>query len=165
MRATTRESAACASAPAPPRTSTCGGSAAADASPWPISSASTQLSAAIASRRDTATDRAATEANTAIVTTATTGEAPVSTPSAPDAPMSGAMASCQLKRVRAGASKATKPVMDAPIVTAAAAGDLSSMSTTTAIPTGIATKNPRRNAGAAVPRSRQLSGIKPMRAS
>jgi len=67
--------------------------------------------------------------------------------------------------VRAGASNATKPVMDAPIVIAPVAGVFSSSSTSAAIPTGIATRNPRRIAGPAAPRSRQLVGISAMCAS
>jgi len=87
---------------------------------------------------------------------------PVSAPSAAHAPITGATPSCQKKRVRAGASKATNPVMDAPTVIAAVAGVFSEMSTTAAIPTGIATRNPRRSAGRAGPRSRQLLGIEAM---
>jgi hypothetical protein len=81
--------------------------------------------------------------------TATAAESPVIAPRAAAIPISGAIPSCHQNRVRAGASKATKPVIDAPIVTAPVTGVFSSSSIRAAIPTGIATRNPRRIDGAA----------------
>jgi hypothetical protein len=122
----------------------------------------TTFRAAIVSRRDTATDSAATPANTAMLGTAVAADCPVIAPSAAAPPISGATPSCHQNRVLAGASKATKPVIDAPIVTAPVTGVFSSSSTSAAMATGIATRKPRRIDGAAAPRRRQLSGIRAM---
>jgi hypothetical protein len=94
--------------------------------------------------------------------TARAAECPVIAPRAAAIPINGATPSCHQNRVRAGASNATKPVTEAPIVTAPVAGVFSSSSISAAIATGIAIRKPRRMNGAAAPRNRQLSGISAM---
>ncbi len=73
--------------------------------------------------------------------------APVSTPSAAASPIAGATAACQPARVRAGASMPGKPASRAPVPIAPLVGLSRPSSSSSAIPTGIATRNPRRSAG------------------
>ena len=128
-------------------------------------SASTQLIAATTSRGDTVRHMAPAAATTTMAGTAVAAESPVTAPRTAIAPTSGATPSCHQKRVRAGASKATNPVIEAPMVIAPVDGVPSSSSTSAAIPTGAATSKPRHSAGPTGPRIRQLVGMSAMRGS
>ncbi len=122
---------------------------------------------AIDSRSETATVNPASDAKRVIVSTASQPGELVSAPRAPAAPIRGAVKSCQVNRVRAGASNARKPASNAPVERPPAIGESSCRSMRIATPTGRATSRPRRSAGSGASRSSQFPGMrgiaKPMR--
>ena len=113
---------------------------------------------AIDSRSETATVNPASEAKRVIVSTASQPGELVSAPKAPAAPIRGAVQSCQVNRVRAGASNARKPASNAPVERPPATGESSCRSMRIATPTGRATSRPRRRAGSGASRSSQFPG-------
>jgi hypothetical protein len=119
-----------------------------------------QTMPAIDSPSDTATVNPASEANRVIVSAASQPGEVVSAPRAPAAPIRAAVQSCQVNRVRAGASNARKPASNAPVERPPATGESSRRSMRTAAPTGAAKSNPRRSAGSGASRSSQFPGIR-----
>ena len=97
-------------------------------------------------------------ATTAIDAITSTVEVLESTPSPAMAATNGTFSSCHRTRTRAGASKATKPLIRIAVPSALASPSSHQRASRSAIPTGVATSSPRRNAGHGSPRRPQSPG-------